>query len=52
MEADERNEDQLHKPFSGEFILIAPERRSRKWTGDLGRTDFPTCVSNRDIQEV
>lgn len=28
--------DQLHKPFRGEFILIAPERHRRKKLGELG----------------
>lgn len=42
LETEDRNEDQLHKPFSGEFILIAPERRSRRKTGDLGHIAFPS----------
>ncbi len=37
-------EDQLHKPFSGEFILTAPERQSRKKTEDLVHINLPTCV--------
>lgn len=55
METEDRNEDQLHKPFRGEFILISPERWSRKKTGDLGHMQTPSpaaCRSRekRDIQ--
>lgn len=47
MEMEAHNEDQLHKPFSHEFILMAHERWSRKKSGNLGHTGFPTCTSER-----
>lgn len=37
--------DQLHKPFRGEFILIAPERHHRKKLGELGIHRHPhLCI--------
>lgn len=50
LETEERNKDQLHKPFSGEVNLTAPQRRSRKKTGDLGHKDFSTCMSEQSTE--